>query len=100
MVFKLSSISSEKGEKINAGMKINISRIVVTEVAGFGKAVTIYQGEKAYSTFSKAVTAKCEAMLEAIPHDESGRLQDIIPVEVYERLSKDRRTYLDLKDME
>lgn len=98
MAFKLSNITSEKGEKIVAGMKINISRISIAVVPAYGKAVSLYQGEKVYSSFGKALVAKAEAILNAVPHDVNGRLEEIIPVEIYERVSKDRRTYLDMRD--
>lgn len=100
MSFKLSNITSEKGEKIVAGMKINISRISIAVVPAYGKAVSLYQGEKVYSSFGKALVAKAEAILNAVPHDVNGRLEEIIPVEIYQRVSKERRSYLDMRDVE
>ena len=98
---KLASIASSfEGEKITVGMTINISRVEVKEVAGFGKAATIYQGEKAFGTFAKAIVSKAEIILKELPHDEKGRIEEILPVKIVERKSKDGRLYMDMVDAE
>lgn len=96
---KLSSIASSfDGEKITKDTRINLSRVEVKEVAGFGKAATLYQGEKAFGTFARAVVGKAEIILKEVPHDENGRLEEIMPVAFNERKSKDGRIYLDMVD--
>lgn len=98
---KLSDITPTfDGQKIAAGQKINISRIVFTDIPAYGRAVTLYQGEEGFGTFSKAIVAKSEMIFAKVSHDNDGRLEEIIPVEVYARVSADRRTYLDLRDAE
>ena len=98
---KLASIASSfDGEKITAKTMINISRVEVKEVSDFGKAATLYQGENAFGTFAKAVVGKAEIILKEVPHDESGRLEEIMPVAFVERKSKDGRLYLDMVDRE
>lgn len=97
---KISQLVGFSGKKIEKGMTFNITKIEIKEIPGFGNAVTLFQEDEAFGTFAKAIVSKATILLKEIGHDSSGNLEEIIPVKVVEKLSKDRRPYLDLEDRE